>query len=167
MDESRYIELDKPRFETRGQILFAGSRARYTEATMGGINAQWERIGPHLGSIPGGVGRSAYGVIFNMWDGNDSFDYMAGVEVSDFAGVPAEYSRASIAAQRYVVFPHRAHVSKFGNTVNTILAKWMPQSGHELMKAATGAPDFFEVYLKDFNPQTGLGGMEVWMPIKA
>jgi AraC family transcriptional regulator len=27
-------------------------------------------------------------------------------------------------------------------------------------------PDFFERYGEEFDPQTGMGGIEVWIPIK-
>jgi AraC family transcriptional regulator len=73
----------------------------------------------------------------------------------------------SIPTQKYAVFSHREHVSKLSNTVGTILSKWLPQSGYEVAHAGADAPDFFERYGEDFDPQTGTGGMEVWIPIKS
>jgi AraC family transcriptional regulator len=43
----------------------------------------------------------------------------------------------------------------------TIWNLWFPSSGHELVDA----PDF-ERYGEEFDPQTGLGGFEIWVPIK-
>jgi AraC family transcriptional regulator len=47
-----------------------------------------------------------------------------------------------------------------------MISEWLPTSGYE---AATspGAPDFFERYTEEFDPRTGMGGIEVWIPIKA
>jgi hypothetical protein len=43
----------------------------------------------------------------------------------------------------------------------TIWNKWLPESGHELVDA----PDF-ERYGEEFDPLTGTGGLELWVPIK-
>ena len=117
--------------------------------------------------IPNRVGRVDYGVCFNCLSGAGSFDHLAGVEVSEFSGLPAELSGVSIPAQRYVVFPHPEHVSKLSSTIGTILNKWLPPSGHEVAHAVSDAPDFLERYGQDFDPQTGTGGIEIWIPIKS
>ena len=39
--------------------------------------------------------------------------------------------------------------------------KWLPESGHEV----ADAPDF-ERYGPEFDPTTGNGGLEVWVPLK-
>ena len=38
---------------------------------------------------------------------------------------------------------------------------WLPQSGYE----AVDAPEF-ERYSADFNPDTGTGLLEIWLPVK-
>ncbi len=55
-------------------------------------------------------GKQCYGVCWNM-DGKGGLDYMAGVEVSSFDGMPAELTQFTLAPQRYAVFPHTAHIS--------------------------------------------------------
>jgi AraC family transcriptional regulator len=60
------------------------------------------------------------------------------------------------------VFRHRDHVSSIRRTVNTIWNKWLPESGHEI----ADAPDF-ERYGEEFDPRTGNGGLEIWIPLKA
>jgi AraC family transcriptional regulator len=47
------------------------------------------------------------------------------------------------------------------------LNKWLPRSGHEVAHVVVDAPDFFERYGEDFDPKTGMGGIEVWIPIKS
>jgi AraC family transcriptional regulator len=95
-------------------------------------------------------------------DDAGTFDYICGVEVADFSALPPEFSRVRISGQRYAVFAHRDHVSTIRRTINTIWNKWLPDSPHE----AADAPDF-ERYDADFDPETGTGGVEIWIPIKA
>ena len=87
--------------------------------------------------IPGRVGDVAYGVCCNGDDAGN-FDYIAGVEVSDFSDLPREFSRVRIPAQKYAVFTHREHISTIRRTVNTIWNHWLPASG---LKVAD-APEF-------------------------
>jgi AraC family transcriptional regulator len=76
--------------------------------------------------------------------------------------VPAELARLRVAPQRYAVFRHREHISGIRRTMNTIWSKWLPESGHEV----ADAPDF-ERYGEEFEPDTGNGGLEIWVPIKS
>src|SRR5438105_2014185 len=71
------------------------------------------------------------------------------------------FSRVRIPEQRYAVFTHSDHVSTIRRTVNTIWNQWLPASG---LKAAD-AP-FFERYDENFDPLTGNGGLEIWVPVK-
>ena len=160
MDETLIAQLEPPRFETGRPMLIAGLGARYDCASSAGIPAQWQRFQPHFGHVPGQVGRVAYGVCCNS-DDSGNFDYIAGVEVRDFSDLPAEFARLRLAAQRYAVFRHRDHISTIRRTVNTIWNTWLPESGHE----AADAPDF-ERYDEAFDPLTGNGGLEIWVPVK-
>jgi AraC family transcriptional regulator len=161
MDESLIVALAAPRLETGRTLLIAGLGVRYTFEANQGIPEQWQRFAPYAGNIPGQVGRTAYGVCCNS-DGTGSFEYVAGVEVASFADIPSELTRVRIAAQRYAVFSHRAHISKLRGTVYTIWNQWLPASGHTI----ADAPDF-ERYGEDFDAQTGLGGVEIWLPLSA
>jgi AraC family transcriptional regulator len=102
----------------------------------------------------------AYGVCCNGDDAGN-FDYIAGVEVTDFSDLPREFSRVRIPEQKYAVFTHSEHISTIRRTVNTIWNHWLPISG---MKAAD-APNF-ERYDEKFDPLSGDGGLEIWIPVK-
>jgi AraC family transcriptional regulator len=160
MDETLLKNLEPPRFENAKPLLISGLGERYTCETSASIPAQWQRFLPHLGKIPGQIGGTAYGVCCNFDDAGN-FDYICGVEVADFSRPPADWSRVRIPEQRYAVFQHRAHISTIRSTWNTILSKWLPESGHD----AADAPDF-ERYEETFDSKTGMGGVELWMPIK-
>jgi AraC family transcriptional regulator len=160
MDENLISNLEPPRFENAKALLVAGFGERYTCETVAGIPALWQRFAPHIGQVPGQVGRVAYGVCHNS-DGTGNFDYLCGVEVADFARLSSEFARIRIPEQRYAVFSHRGHISTIRTTWTTILSKWLPESG---LEAADG-PDF-ERYDDRFDPVTGQGVVEIWVPVK-
>jgi AraC family transcriptional regulator len=160
MDETLATNLEPPRFETCKPLLVAGLGERYTCEGSKTIPSQWQRFGPHIGNIPGQVGDTAYGVCCNT-DDDGNFDYICGVEVSTFSELPPEFARVRIPAQRYAVFSHRDHVSSIRRTVNAIWNKWLPESGHDVADAPN-----FERYTESFDPKTGNGGLEIWIPIK-
>jgi AraC family transcriptional regulator len=160
MSESLISNLEPPRFETGKPMLIAGLGERYTDETIASIPALWQRFHPYLGNISGVVGQAAYGVCCNG-DDLGNFDYIAGVEVGDFSDLPGEFSRVRIPAQKYAVFFHRDHISSIRRTWQTIWNTWLPTSGHEVADAPN-----FERYGEEFDPRTGNGGLEIWLPLK-
>ena len=99
MDDDQITTLAPPRVEQRGLLLIAGLGGKYSSDTHQNIPALWQRLQPHLGNVPGqvfagggGKGGRTFGVCYNM-DDDCNFDYLAGVEVSGFSGLPAEFAR--------------------------------------------------------------------------
>jgi AraC family transcriptional regulator len=162
MQKSPEGQLEAPRVENSRPMLVAGLRSHFADEPWRCTPELWQRFAPHIGKVPGQIGRTAYGLCFSLPNG---IDYEAGVEVAGLSGLPSDFTAVSIPAGKYLVFPHREHVSKLHITCERT-AEWLPTSGYEAVKAA-GAPDFFERYSEEFNPSTGMGGMEVWVPIKA
>jgi AraC family transcriptional regulator len=161
MDSTAFGEIASPRFENAKAMLVAGLGERISQETSAGIPGLWQRFHQHVQDLPGRVGPVAYGVCCNG-DDTGNFDYVAGVEVADFSDLPREFSPVRIPAQRYVVFTHTEHVSSIRRTVNTIWNRWLPASGH----IVADAPNF-ERYDEKFDPVTGNGGLEIWVPIKS
>ena len=160
MDSTLIDNLQAPRFETSKPLLVAGLGERYNHENGAGIPNQWQRFHQSVANIPGRIGKVAYGVCCNGDDAGN-FDYIAGVEVSDFSDLPRDFSSVRITEQRYAVFTHRDHISTIRRTVNTIWNHWLPASG---LKAAD-APNF-ERYDEKFDPVTGNGGLEIWVPVR-
>ncbi len=160
MDSTVIDNLQPPRFATGKPLLVAGIGERYTCESSAAIPGQWQRFHQSVDSIPGRIGQVAYGVCCNGDDAGN-FDYIAGVEVSDFSDLPREFSRVRIPEAKYAVFSHREHISTIRRTVNTIWNHWLPASG---LKAAD-APNF-ERYDENFDSLTGNGGLEIWIPVK-
>ena len=162
MSDTGTISLAPPRFEDCKPMRIAGLAERYN-GDNSGIPAQWQRFMPHIGGIPGQVGRAAYGVVFDSLKGAYSFGYLVGVEVDDVERLPPGFGHLEIPAQRYAVFPHDGHVTDIPRTMRAIFGEWLPASRHE--HAADGT-DFFERYGEAFDPRTGRGGIEIWLPIR-
>ncbi|MFC0399912.1 AraC family transcriptional regulator [Paraburkholderia rhizosphaerae] len=159
MDETLMTNLEPPRFVDGEPLLIAGISERYHCESSSGIPAQWQRFVPSIGTVPGQVGNVAYGVCYNADDAGN-FGYLCGVEVRDFSALPAGMGRVRIPAQRYAVFAHREHVSSIRRTWNTVWNAWLPKSG----LTPADAPNF-ERYGEQFNSMTGLGGVEIWLPL--
>jgi AraC family transcriptional regulator len=161
MDDNLIVELAPPRFDDGRAMLIAGLGQRYTFETNQGIPFQWQRFVPYIGHVPGQMGRTTYGLCCNQ-DGAGSFDYVCGVEVASFADIAPELQRVRVPKQRYAVFSHAGHVSTLRAVAYTIWNKSLPALRLEVAEA----PDF-ELYDDRVDPQTGMGTVEVWVPIKS
>lgn len=73
---------------------------------------------------------------------------------------PTDFTSVTLTARRYAVFPHTKHVSELPKTIDTIWSKWAPECGLKIANAPC-----FERYTSEFNGQTGMGGMELWIPL--
>ena len=164
MDSTMSDNLNAPRFETAKAFLVAGIAERITCDNGAMIPGMWARFHQEVADIPERVGQGknqvAYGVCCNG-DDSGNFDYIAGVEVTDFSDLARRFGRIRIPEQRYAVFTHTDHVASIRRTVTTIWNQWLPASG---LKAAD-APNF-ERYDEKFDPVTGNGGFEIWVPVR-
>jgi AraC family transcriptional regulator len=161
MDSTLTDNLRAPRFATGKAFLVAGIGERLNHDNGGaGIPNQWQRFHREATDFPRRVGKVSYGVCCNG-DDSGNFDYIAGMEVADFSDLPREFSRIRIPEAKYAVFTHADHISTIRRTVNTIWNHWLPASG---LKVAD-APNF-ERYDEHFDPLTGNGGLEIWIPVK-
>jgi AraC family transcriptional regulator len=153
--------LEPDRFDDGKAMWIVGLKRRYTLSTRSKIADHWHEFVPQLDKISGKVGPSTYGVAFNS-DADCNFDYLSGVETAAGQELPKGMDEIHVPAQRYAVFKHRGHVTTFADTIDAVWTKWLPASGR---KSASGP--CIERYDENFNPQTGMGGMEFWLPVQA
>ena len=146
--------LPEPRIETGRTLLIAGLAEREHKR----IPLLWETFGLHMGSIPNeAAGYIGYGVCANG-DEDGNYTYIAGVEVTSFSGIPAEFATMRLPQQRYAVFTHSDHITTIRATFDAIWRQWQPHN--EVLDAP-----FFERYGENFDPRTGTGPVEIWVPI--
>jgi AraC family transcriptional regulator len=152
--------LTKPRLEQRPPLLLAGISRNYRGGDNAAIPGQWQEFGPLIGRIDAQLGNTTYGVVYNM-DEEDNHDYLCAVEVKSFDGLPAALARLRLPEQTYAIFQHPGHVSGIQATCAAIWGEWLPNSG----RVPADAP-FLERYGESFDPRTGNGGLEIWLPLE-
>ena len=160
MNTSAILPLDPHRIEPCPDLTVAGLGAHYSFESMAAIPAQWQQLAPHLGSISGQVQGTAYGVVFN--GGDDGFDYLCGVAITGQPRLPQQFSTVQILGGNYAVFHQKGHISTIRSTCQAIWSKALPEAGLKLKHAP-----WFEKYGPSFNPVSGMGGFEIWVPIEA
>lgn len=165
MSDLPTIELAAPTIRDADPLLMAGIRQYFAYDARAGIPALWQRFNQHFGHIPGAIGTSAYGICTNAApDDQNGFDYTCAVAVRSLDDLPEGFVGMRIPARRFAVFWHSDHISRIGSTCAAIFSDWLPNSGQE---PADGPLMLLEHYDDRFDPRTGLGGVEVWVPIRA
>ena len=158
MIRAQNMGLNILRFENGRSLLIAGLKYNYVFVSPVNIPAQWARFLPQLERIPGRVGKVTFGISSDFKPGG-GFGYLSGVEVSSSEGLPEDLTSLQIPPQRYAVFSHSEHVSSIPEAMEKI-KQWTVDSG---IKSAESP--CIERYTEQFNPQTGIGGIEILIPI--
>ena len=155
----------EPTFKDTDEIKVIGVMANFNEDTKHGIPELWAAFGPRMGEVKARLEGCTYGVCFPAALGDDSFDYMAAVPVSNFDEVPDGMTARTIPPHRYAVFTHKMGSDTIHNdlqkTVQYIWGTWLPNSGYEHDRV----PDF-ELYDERMNPETGEGEFDLYIPVK-
>lgn len=164
MDAIDKVRLAPPRIEDRPALRLAGLNQRYTSQTFRSIPDQWTRFHPFIDAMvgPKAVG-DAYAVVGRMEEGVDGFDYFVAIPLLGKGELVAGVTEMTLPAARYARFRHEGHVSTMRATCAAIFEDGLPGSGHEADQTYFS---FVEYYGADFNPQTGLGTIEIWVALK-
>ncbi len=156
VSDNNCVPLAPPRFVSAGPMLLAGLAERQSLASTQNIPGQWQRFMARAGEIPDKVNGIPLSAVANM-DDDGNFEYFCAVEVERISELPAGLTQLRIPAQRYAVFHHRDHVSRIGATYSAIWNQYPD-------KQFAGGP-VLERHLDTFDPATGLGGVEIWIPV--
>lgn len=152
--------LPSPRLETLDAFTIAGLGAEFEPGKAAGIPALWQKFNAYFGHIPGQTDKTAYGLC-TMRPGKPGFRYVAGARVTKGADLPAELETVQVPAQTWAIFQHHGHVNGIPATVDAAFRTWLPASG----RTVGAFPDVLEFYGEDFDPETGLGRVEIWLPL--
>lgn len=160
MSSTPLPRLQPPRVETLPNRRFIGLIERHTCAAPSGIPGQWQRFSQRAGEITGLISDDAFGICFNGEDGVD-FDYMTAVMVRPDEAAPKRLVHLDLPTQKYAVFHDDGHISGIRATLAAIWSNGLSEASFEPVHGAT-----LEKYGPEFNPQSGLGGYEIWVTIK-
>ncbi len=157
METSNPVALAEPRSESLGPRSIVGHSRHYPFEKVSGIPEQWQSFAAVLPSICANPKPDTYGVIYNGSD--NSFDYLSGIDATachDKTGVV----ELDLAPQFYLVFDHPGHVANVRDTCSVIWSEWLPGADVRVVEAP-----WFERYGDSFDPMTGIGGLEIWIPV--
>jgi len=162
------LAIAGPRLEQGRRLLVAGWVERYSIAECGAAKtSQWQRFMRCLcGGVPGRVGRFTYG-ISTVCGETGCVDYLCGVEVADFSSMPRNFGRLCVSSRRYLVFQHDEHISSLHCAWRRVASHWSTDKGSiegGLEMSPPGAVSF-ERYGESFDVATGMGGVELWIPL--
>lgn len=164
---AREAGLPAPAITSGRPLRIAGLRRQYTFAERAAIHEQWRTFGERwFGRVPGAVSREAYGLSLAPAPGFD-FAYACGVEVSSLSPVPPGLDRIEIPAYRQARFAHAGSVAELPATIDAIVHGWLPRSGLAVEgDPRPEVPEVVEWYGASFDPATGRGDMEIWVPVR-
>ena len=152
--------LAPPRLVEAEAIRIVGLAERY-QGSNAGIPAQWGRFVPQLEAIGGRLGDDTFGVVYDHDEATAAFSYLCGVEVKEFPASLGELTRLELPARRYAVWAHREHVSMVSATCQQIF-----EHGLASARLVPEPAPMLERYGDRFDPRTGNGGLEVWVPVR-
>ncbi len=153
--------LPEPRFEHAPAIRAVGLAQSVTFDTVIDIPAQWRRFMARHDEIPAVLEAIPIGVC-HLADDDGVFTYASAAEVARFETTPSGLSRIEVAPRLCAVFEHRGHVSRIFETYAAIWNDALPASGRGLAEGPV-----VERHNPAFDPETGEGGVTLWVPVVA
>ena len=163
MDPAEKTRLDPPKIEDHAGVRLAGFGGHYDGSTLANIPDQWTRAAPYFQEMTGNRVGDAFAVVGRMSEDSGGFDYFCGVPVTRSKEVLPGLSVMTLPATRYARFAHRGHISELRATCAAVFENGLPDAR---LEANHSNFSFLEYYGPDFNPQTGLGTVEIWVALK-
>jgi AraC family transcriptional regulator len=156
--EFSIARIPPPRIAAAQAMTFVGSTEAHLIGRTAGIPGQWQRFMPRYGEIEGKVDPSPWGLSMpSQIEGG--FDYMCAVKVSGGQVAPRGLRLLKLGPRPWAVFEHRGHVSRMPATFAAIWNDWPAE-----LCMAPDAP-CLEQHCPAFDPRTGLGGVDIWIPL--
>lgn len=152
--------LGAPRLVRSGRLRIVGLAERHVGNA--GIPAQWGRFEPLLPALSERAGDETFGVMADWDEAGGSFTYLCGVAVQEPPARLGPLVKLELPARLYAVWPHPDHVSQVASTCQQIFEHGLAAAGF----VPEPAP-MFERYGALFDPRTGAGGFEVWVPVRS
>ena len=135
---------------------FCGLVRRYTLQTRADIPTQWRDYGALSGLSSGPF----YGISFDYDAASGRFDYLTGQE-GEISVDHREFG-AVVVDERYASFASSAHISDMPALFDAAYG-----AGLDAFALGVRAGPAVECYSATFDPRTGLGGFEIWVPVAA
>jgi AraC family transcriptional regulator len=151
--------LEPPRLAEGDAIRAVGLSRRHGFDSVVGIPIQWQSFMSAYADIRDRIDSMPIGIV-GPADKNGGFEYVCAAQVAQFERVPVRLIRVEIPGRRYAVFEHRAHVSTIFATYTAIWNEGLERAG----LSPADAP-VIERHHPSFDPDTGEGGIALWIPL--
>jgi AraC family transcriptional regulator len=161
MTASRQPTLRPPVLRALQEQTFAVLSGRFSWAGMRDIPALWRRFMEFYPAIKDKLDPAPWAVV-SPPDDDGAFDYACAVVVPPASALPPGLGRVHVDAHRYAVFTHEGHVSLIRGTYDEIWNRALSASGWTLANGPV-----LESHRTGFDPRTGEGGLEIWVPVEA
>ena len=156
MKNDMIVDVPPPEMRHREAFRVVGLSAQCSFEDTSAIPGLWRLFNGREVDVQDAEAGAAYGVCC-VTDEMGRFRYIAGVQAR---GRTDGMDHVDVPEARYAVFNHLGHISDLPKTVYTIWNMSLPNLGLEPQKA----PDF-ERYDRRFDPFTGRGKVEIWIPV--
>ena len=155
----------QPKIITREADMAIGMGGSFTQGDTEKISALWMKFVDRIPEIQNkkdyslGVCMSAHPKV--PVKPGDTFVYVAAMPVSKVEHVPDGMVVCELPKSTYALFTHKGQISDIRHTVEYIWGTWIPESNYKLRDT----PDF-ELYDERFDPATGSGEVDIYVPIE-
>lgn len=150
-----------PKIVSKGKIRLVGM-VYHGDNQKSEISALWTRFNPRMCAVGTAKEEGAYGVCFNDNRGDQTFTYMASVEVDSLEDVPMDMVGKTLPANTYAVFTHKGSLDNLRKTYEYIYGTWLPNSDY-----VSGGDYDFELYDARFKPGSDQSELDIYLPVKA
>lgn len=158
MSDFTLVPVGPHKIETRAAFGVTALVLDCTLDDLSGVSPLWNRLGGYMDQItPTGP---AFGICTGMTDAG-AFKYAAGLQTAPDAPIPADMQRVEVPENTYAVFTFNGHIAGISNWVHSVWNKALPDAGLEPKMD----PDF-ELYDDRFDPESGRGTVELWIPVQ-
>jgi AraC family transcriptional regulator len=155
----------QPKFVTRGPELAIGMAGSFAQGDTERISALWQDFVKRMPAIKHQKPYSLGVCMSNHPDvvktSGDTFVYVAALPVTQVNDLPDGMVICDIPEATYALFTHKGAIADIKHTVEYIWGTWVPESGCQLLDS----PDF-ELYDERFDPQSGTGEVDIYVPVK-
>jgi AraC family transcriptional regulator len=161
MTAGRQPSLAPPKLCAVDDRTFACLNGQFSFASIRDIPALWRRFMEFYPRIKDKLDPAPWAVM-SAPDDDGAFEYACAVLIPPASELPHGLGRMSVRAHRYAVFAHPGHVSLIRATYEEIWDRALAASGWTLSDRPV-----LESHCAGFNPRTGDGGLEIWVPVGA
>lgn len=158
IDTTALPTLDTPEIRNRDTLEIVGLADRFDFESIPRIPALWASLAGREAEIEGAEPHIAYGASYDQ--GETGFRYIAGYPVAPGSAIPRGMVRVTAPAGRYAVWVHDGPVGDMHKTMRAIFETGLRDAGLTFRPA----PEL-ERYDNSFDPRTGAGRVELWIPI--